>query len=133
MTPDKDRRVENEDNTIIATTRKNGEIVINSKAVITLIAAAVTALVGSGFSLGGKEELRKEFDAMRAQIISHAEKEARDRETTRLHLENLIGAVRQQTKEECILRVERIDATNAALLDRVRVIEEYQRNVKPSR
>ena len=118
-----EQRINPDDQRVIATTRSNGEIVINSKAVIGLFVAVIGGIATSGFSLGGKEALLTEVTALRKELVVHAENDARKLASFESHIENQLQATVERINSECILRVERINETDRALKERVGYIE----------
>jgi uncharacterized protein HemX len=98
MSEDKtERRERDEDSRILATTRSNGELVINSKAVWALFLAVAAAIGGSGFSMGGADKVMDEIKAVETSM-----------DTLEAHLENQLQATEARIREECVLRVDRV-------------------------
>ena len=103
-TRSEERRERDEDSRILATTRSNGEIVINSKAVWALFLAVAAALGGSGFSMGGADKVMDEVRALEVNM-----------DALEAHLENQMQATESRIRDECILRVERVRDSVARL------------------
>jgi hypothetical protein len=98
MSADKtERRERDEDSRVLATTRSNGEIVINSKAVWALFLAAAAAIGGSGFSMGGADKVMDEIKSVEANM-----------DALEAHLENQMQVTEARIREECVLRVDRV-------------------------
>lgn len=103
-TRSEERRERDEDSRILATTRSNGEIVINSKAVWALFLAVAAAIGGSGFSMGGADKVMEEIKSVEASM-----------DTLEAHLENQMQATEARIREECVLRVDRVRDSVARL------------------
>ena len=117
------RRENPEAQQILATTRKSGEVVINSKVIITLIVGVITGLTTSGFSLGGNEVILSEINALTEDLALHKADIAREISAVESQLENRLNATASQITNECVLRVQRLDAKDDAMKGRMSAVE----------